>query len=168
MKYLLDTNVLIEAYRTYYGLDFCPGYWDTLQAKILCGEAGSIKKVYEEVVLNEDDLSSWLKSNIAKKYFAKDDGDFSVKTKYLEVSSYVMSSTQFMPFAKREFLQPEEADPWICAYASVYGCTVVTQEIYSPEVRRRVPLPNVLREFGVPFVNTFEFLRNSGARFLSA
>lgn len=168
MKYLLDTNVLIEAYRTYYGLDFCPGYWDALQSKVLSGEAGSIKKVYEEIALNEDDLSIWLKRSLAKEHFAQDDSDPLVAAKYLEVSSYVMSSSQFMPYAKREFLQPEEADPWLCAYASIYGCTVVTQEIYSPDVRRRVPLPNVLNEFDVPYVDTFKFLRNSGVRFLSA
>lgn len=168
MIYLLDTNVLIEAYRTYYGLDFCPGYWDTLQAKISSGEAGSVKKVYEEIVLNEDDLSAWLKKCFAKKHFAQDDGDPLVANKYFEVSSYVMSSSQFKPYAKREFLQPEEADPWICAYASIYGCTVVTQEVYSPDVQRRIPLPNVLHEFSVPYINTFEFLRNTGTRFLSA
>lgn len=168
MKYLLDANVLIEAYRTYYGFDFCPGYWDTLQIKVSNGEAGSIKKVYEEIVLNDDDLSDWLKSSFKKKTFANDDGDPLIEAKYLEVSSFIMSASQFKDYAKRDFLQPEEADPWICAYASVHECIVVTQEIYSPDVQRRIPLPNVLREFGVSYINTFEFLRNSGARFLSA
>ena len=28
--YLLDTNVFVEAYRRYYGLDLCPGFWDSL------------------------------------------------------------------------------------------------------------------------------------------
>lgn len=164
MKYLLDANVLIEAYRTYYGLDFCPGYWDTLQTKVLNGEAGSIKKVYEEIVFNNDDLSCWLKSSFTKKTFANDDSDPLVAAKYLEVSSFIMSASQFKDYAKRNFLQPEEADPWICAYASVHECTVVTQEIYSPSVQRRIPLPNVLREFSVSYINTFEFLRSSGVR----
>jgi hypothetical protein len=29
-KYLLDSNVFIEAYRRYYSFDICPGFWDCL------------------------------------------------------------------------------------------------------------------------------------------
>ncbi|WP_081763821.1 MULTISPECIES: DUF4411 family protein [Nitrincola] len=28
MKYLLDSNTYIQAKNQYYGMDFCPGYWD--------------------------------------------------------------------------------------------------------------------------------------------
>ena len=30
MKYLLDSNVFIQAKNLHYGLDFCPAFWDWL------------------------------------------------------------------------------------------------------------------------------------------
>mgnify|MGYP006298525777 CR=1 FL=1 len=30
MAYLLDANVFIEAKNRYYGMDFCPAFWDWL------------------------------------------------------------------------------------------------------------------------------------------
>jgi hypothetical protein len=28
MAYVLDANIFIEAKQRYYGLDFCPAFWD--------------------------------------------------------------------------------------------------------------------------------------------
>lgn len=33
MAYLLDANVFIEAKRRHYGFDFCPAFWDWLDAR---------------------------------------------------------------------------------------------------------------------------------------
>gem|GEM_PF-6918350 len=32
MAYLLDSDVLIRAKNDHYGFDFCPGFWDWLEA----------------------------------------------------------------------------------------------------------------------------------------
>lgn len=32
-RYLLDANIFIEAKNRYYGLDFCPAFWEWLQEK---------------------------------------------------------------------------------------------------------------------------------------
>lgn len=79
-----------------------------------------------------------------------------------------MSSSQFLDTAKREFLQQEEADPWLCAYAAVHHCIVVTHEVADSHVKKRVPLPNVLDAFQVPHVDLFECLRSLAARFVLA
>ena len=44
MAYLLDANVLIEAKNRYYGLDFCPAFWDWLIAMNLAGQVTSFQK----------------------------------------------------------------------------------------------------------------------------
>ncbi|MEJ7695585.1 MAG: DUF4411 family protein [Candidatus Limnocylindrales bacterium] len=33
MAYLLDANVFIESKKRWYGLDFCPAFWDWLDAR---------------------------------------------------------------------------------------------------------------------------------------
>jgi len=68
--------------------------------------------------------------------------------------------------ANRECRAPSiSADGWLVAYAKVKGCVVVTHELPSPDVRRKVPIPNVCRAFNVQFVDTFEMLRTLGVRF---
>lgn len=49
MAYLLNINVFITAHQSFYGFDFCPGFWDWLlkansEAKVYC-----VDKVVGEV-----------------------------------------------------------------------------------------------------------------------
>ena len=37
MAYLLDANVFIQAKNLYYGLDFCPAFWDWLIGHNMAG-----------------------------------------------------------------------------------------------------------------------------------
>ena len=71
---------------------------------------------------------------------------------------WVQAQTQFLDYAKEQFAQV--ADGWLVAYAKRTGGTVVTLEEFDPNVRRRVPIPNVCRAFDVDFVTTFEMLRS--------
>ncbi len=43
MAYLLDANTFIEAKNTYYGMDFCPAYWDWLDHANAAGGASQIR-----------------------------------------------------------------------------------------------------------------------------
>ncbi len=76
---------------------------------------------------------------------------------------WVRDSRQFVGAAQAEFAAA--ADGWLAAYARVHGAVLVTHERYAPNVKRRVPLPNVCRAFGVPCVDTFRMLRDLDARF---
>ncbi len=42
MSYLLDANVFIDAKRNYYGFDFCPAFWDWIDAKNSAGLVFSV------------------------------------------------------------------------------------------------------------------------------
>lgn len=69
----------------------------------------------------------------------------------------------FAPFlagdADRNF-----ADPWVVGLAMARGLTVVTQEA-RPGSPDSPTIPGVCGHFGVPFVNTFEFMRQEGWTF---
>jgi len=77
--------------------------------------------------------------------------------------AWVQGRDQFRPEAKAEFARG--ADGWLIAYAGVHGLAVVTHEEFAPNVRRKVPIPNVCRQFNVPFVDTFSMLRTLEVRF---
>ena len=57
------------------------------------------------------------------------------------------------------------ADGWLVAYASVHSAVVVTHEADRPHARKRVHIPNVCQQFNVPYLNTFDMLRQLGVRF---
>jgi len=59
MKYLLDTNVFIQAKNLHYGLDFCPAFWDWLVLMNARGLVFSIDKVAAEIDAGNDELTQW-------------------------------------------------------------------------------------------------------------
>jgi len=67
---------------------------------------------------------------------------------------------QYLESAKREFAESSNADAWVIAYAMHVDGIVVTQESYSPEIKRKIPIPNVCKDFDIPYMDTFEMLRN--------
>lgn len=164
--YLLDSNILITPYRRYYQFSFCPGFWDFLHQQFVKKESMSITKVYDEIARNTDDLSTWLKTKLDKKLFIDTARDADVVDKYAQVSEWVLKNSQYYEPAKRDFLQVEEADPWICAYAAVYGITVVTEEVSQPNARSKISLVDVMKAFNVPYINVFDYLEAQQAKFV--
>jgi hypothetical protein len=164
--YLLDTNAMVAPYRSYYRFSFCPGFWEFLNSQFEKKETISIAKVRDEITRNGDALTAWLKANLDKGSFADTALDADVINKYAEVSKWVFDNPQFLDSAKREFLQVDAADPWICAYAAVYGSIVVTAEVSRPQARKRVSLADVLKAFGVTYVSVFDYLEAQQAKFI--
>ena len=63
MLYLIDANVLIDANRDSYPIARVPQFWDWL---IVMGQQGRVKvplEIYEEIIVGNDALTSWLKDN---------------------------------------------------------------------------------------------------------
>jgi hypothetical protein len=164
-SFILDTNTFITPYRSFYGLDFCPGFWDFLDNEFVTGRVVSIEKVWDEIVRNDDPLSEWLRARIDKTKFIDTSNEATIVDKYEDIALWVNNNQQFLDYAKRSFLQPEEADPWIGAYAAVAEAIVVTQETLDLNIHNKVKLPNVLKQFDVEYIDLFQFLRMEHAKF---
>ncbi len=78
--------------------------------------------------------------------------------------TWVNSETQFTQAAKAEFASV--ADGWVIAFAKVNGMILVTHEDYAPDVKKKVPIPNVCLEFDVDYLNTFEMLEDLRVKFI--
>lgn len=161
MKYLFDANVFIEAKNRYYQFSFCPGFWDWMDFVVEDGRAATIDMVKDELLEGKDDLADWIKDRKDAGWFLTVDDEATQKAMG-KVSAYV-TSADFHPPGKAKFMG--KADPWLIAKARVIGATLVTYETFAPEAKRKVPIPNVCREFDVPFVNTFDVLNRTAARF---
>lgn len=160
--YVLDANVFMEAHRRYYSFELCPGFWECLLHHHSEARLISIDQVRDEIFAG-DSLEAWVKAAAPKGLFAST-RDPAVAAHFQAMMAWVQSEPQFQPGAKAEFAQV--ADGWLAAYAKTHGHVLVTHEEYAREARKRVPLPNVCRQFNVDYMDTFAMLRKLDARFL--
>lgn len=159
--FLLDANVFIAAYRSYYAFSLCPGFWCSLIYYCRQGRLLSIDRVSDELIGSGDALADWVRAAPPELFTPSTEGR--VIAAYQEIISWVNANDQFQPQAKNDFSRG--ADGWLVAYAREHNGTVVTQERYAPNVRQRVPIPNVCDQFDVARRDTFEMLRDLGVSF---
>ncbi len=162
--FLTDANVFIEAKNRYYDFDICPGFWDWMDAQVPGQKVCSITPVYDELADGGDSLAQWIKDRKNDGRFLKVD-DAAAQKLFAHVATTVQAGA-FKPEAKAEFLAG--ADPWLVAKARAIGATVVTQEKFQAGALRRVPLPNICQAFDVPYIDTFELLKQGAAKFKMA
>ena len=158
--YVLDTNAFIGAHIDYYAPDFCPAFWDCIPHYFCAGRLISIDRVFTEKE-KPVDLVQWAQ-NAPNGFFAFS-GDQLVVTVYSTIMNWVQNEPQFKPAAVSKFAAV--ADGWLVAYAQAHNAVVVTHEKFAAEAKSRVLIPNVCRKFNVPYLNTFDMLRQLGVRF---
>ena len=176
-RYLLDSNIFIEASRKYYHFDICPDFWSVLIEQHANKRMFSIEPVKAEilpkqkkVVDNQNDdtprhdkLFLWVKDETPKSLFADCDDSLILKS-YKEIIQSVYANPQYTDTAKEEFAAV--ADSWVVAYAHARSMTVVTHENASPGAKKRVLLPVICSEFNVPVVTLFEMLLELKVQFV--
>lgn len=163
-KYLLDANILIEAHKRYYGFDLCPGFWEALIRQHRVDRVYSIDRVKREIDNSKKDkLADWAKTKAPKAFFKNTDSK-EVIEQFARMVAWVQDETQYRQEAKDEFASV--ADGWLIAFAKAEGLVVVTDEVFNPEIRKKVKIPNVCRQFTIECVNTFQMLRELGIRFV--
>ena len=155
-KYLLDANVLINAHRSYYGFDICPGFWKSILAGHAAGKIFSTARVKDELSRGKDLLTDWLKADLPTSFFLNDSTLF-IAAEFGPMMQWVQSK-EYTPAAKSRFAS--DADGWIIATAKQGNYQVVTHEANNDDAKKRVMMPTVCKQFGVDYCNTFEMLRD--------
>ena len=153
--YVLDANVFIEAARRYYAFDIVPQFWVSLVDLAMAGSVVSIDRVQTELQRGKDTLAQWATTDFATGFASTNDPD--VKREYANMIEWVMGQNQFKDAAKAKFAR--DADGWLVAYARANNYVVVTHEELAPDVRNKVPIPNVCHAFDVQYIDTFAMLR---------
>ncbi|HOJ34444.1 MAG TPA: DUF4411 family protein [Candidatus Hydrogenedentes bacterium] len=161
MQYCLDTNVYIEAHRSYYAFDIAPGFWEGLvqlaKKQMIC----SPSLVYKEITDGQcdDKLAEWAKVNGDLLFVEPDD---STQRAFIEIADLV--TCLYQPQHVQKFLSG--ADPWVIALAKAHQLTVVTQESpknipenHKGKIEGKIKIPNVCKHVGVEYRDTFALLR---------
>ncbi|MFQ5431885.1 MAG: DUF4411 family protein [Nitrospinota bacterium] len=161
-KYVLDANVFMEAAERYYAFDLVPAFWDSLINLSSSGQICSIDHVKNECSRLKNELTGWVNKQFSHAFDSTDEAEI-VQT-FGEIMNWVNSQTQFTDAAKADFARG--ADGWLIAFAIVNDHVVVTHEIYVPDIRKKVPIPNVCQAFNNKrCIDTFVMLRELGVQF---
>ena len=158
-RYLLDTNVFIQAKNLQYGFDFCPAFWDWLIVQNAVGTVVSLDKVDDELQAGGDELSDWATARGNAFFLALDEAVVPALTRV----SIWASGQHYRPAAVSTFLSV--ADYWLVAFALAHGDTVVTHERPSDGVSQ-IKIPNACLGLGIRFMSPYQMLRRERARFV--
>lgn len=163
--YVVDSNFFIQAHRASYPLDVATSFWNKVIELAEDGKIISIDKVKNEIFKNEDELKQWCAINLPDSFF-KDSS--TIITQYSQVATWATSeSSRYLPNALAEFLNADEADAWLVAYALAdpTEIIIVTHEVSQPNRRNKVKIPDACIANGVQYCNTIEMLRHLGEKF---
>jgi predicted nucleic acid-binding protein len=158
-RYLLDTNIFIQAKNLHYGFDFCPAFWEWLTDRNAGGRVASIDKVGDELQAGGDDLSDWASARGRAFFLSPDDP---VVPALGRVSAWATSQT-YEAAAIATFLQV--ADYWLVAHALAHDFIVVTHEVPSDSTRK-IKIPNACIGLCLTCISPYEMLRRERARFV--
>ena len=157
---LIDTDVLIAAYQNYYAPDLCQGFWDFISHHFDVGQLFIIDRVRGEIK-SPNELVKWVGQIPQHAHMSTSPEP--VSDAYHRVMDWVVNNQQFTYAAKDKFAR--DADPWLIACAIVHNVDVVTNEVFDPNIKRAVKIPNVCDNFGVGYGDTYVMLRKLGAQF---
>ena len=157
IKYIIDTNVFVDAHNRYYPMSCFPGFWEFLTHYFTQRTFVSSNLSYKEMKDYGDDLSKWIKTN--KTFFIPDDGQ-DVQTNFAQVSQHVSTHPIWGNNNKADFLKAGVADGFVIAHAMSYGATVVSNEKLETDIKcKKVKIPNVCQHFHVRCINSDQLIK---------
>lgn len=157
-KFVLDANTFIQAARHYYSFDIAQSFWDNLVCFAADDKIVSIDKVFQEMKEGRDKLRDWAINDFSN-YFDTTQTSAIVQ-RYADLMQWAERQTQYNQNAKDDFMDDSNADAWVLAYAKANDCILVTLEIFRPDRKKSIPIPNVCDAFNIRHCNTFKMLKD--------
>ncbi|HOJ06779.1 MAG: DUF4411 family protein [Ignavibacteriota bacterium] len=165
--FILDSNFFIQAHRVIYPIDVAVGFWNKVKQLADENKIMTIEKVQAEIFSNNDELKAWLETNIQPNFY-KSTQTPEILAKYADVVRWANSrNDHYLPRAIAEFLDADNADAWLIAYALSLDVEkkIVTQEVSRPDQKSKIKIPDVCQPFRISTVTTIEMFRNLGETF---
>ena len=165
MSYLIDTSVVIQVKNSYYAFDIAPGFWNQLLGKVMSKDCIFIDSVVHEIDKGKDELKDWFEMQIRvqqAELIAQAEESAEVYENYKKIANFVSDNKMYDGNSRANFMKG--ADPWIIAAAKTWNHTVVTFEQEGQNGNKHIKIPNVCKEFHVPFMNLFDMMRQLGIK----
>jgi hypothetical protein len=149
MKYVFDSDSLINLFRHYYPERF-PTLWEKFDALVSGGKLVSVREVFNEIGSSGDSLAIWAKEQKNKLFLESTSEELKFVGEIFRVRHF-----QAM-IRKQERLKGKPvADPFVIARAKISGACVVTQE---KKTENAAKISNVCNHFGIPCINLEGFM----------
>jgi hypothetical protein len=165
IQYAVDTNVFIEAKNRYYPFDMPPGrwFWDLMDRAATAGIVGSAKRMREELLPANDELTAWAKSHDDSVWIPP---DTSVLDNVRKLVTWAQDRVGPRPGDLLQAAVDEFArgDVFLVATAAAKDLVVVTHEQSSPAARRRIMIPDACDHAGVHCVDPWTMLKDLDGR----
>ena len=160
-KYVLDACVFIDANQRYYGLNFCPAFWEWLILNNRQGRIYSIDLVLSEILPKKDyELYHW--SRTKGNCLFQDTVNSDIEEISREIEAWLVENN-FTSQAIEKF--KDGADIGLIAFAKIHNHKVVTLE-KGPGSIHKIKIPEVCKGLNVQYVDTFEMIRTESPEFV--
>lgn len=156
-KFLIDSNVFIEAKNFAYNFNYCKIFWDFLLSLHNNGLIFSINAVKKEICVKNDPLCQWVKKELTSTFFENENNSME---NYAKIINWSMT-LDITPKAIKDFASQEKADAFLIAHAMTHGFTIITHEKRSGGLpKKRIMIPDAAATHGVKTLTLYEFLQN--------
>lgn len=153
MKYVFDSNSLINLFRHYYPQRF-PSLWERFDSLVHEGKLVSVREVFNEIGSSDDGLGAWAKKQKSALFLEPTVEEFRFVTEIFKVTHF-----QDMIRKKERLKGKPVADPFVIARAKVLDACVVTEEKYTKNAAK---IPNVCGHFNIPCIKLEGFMKEEG------
>lgn len=149
----------MDAFLKYYPFDIFPSFWKQLSDHLIQGNVLLISSVKDEINRHNDELKAWIQPFTAVDEFT----DESVTERFSAIMEAEEESGFYTPEAINRWYE-DRADPWLIAYCSVYGYTLISHEKSvgarnSKNPSNKMRIPDVARDNQVPCNNLLFMMR---------
>lgn len=153
----MDANFFIQGWNKYYSPDFCPAYWQHIDALGQHGRLFVSSAVRDEIAKKDDPLAEWL---LNRRYLIKERG-----TNVGQCLTKIYATDPLHQYLVSQRGR-SAADPWVIAHAMAEGAVVVTKEekVTAPS-QKSIKIPNVCDKMGVRWIDDFGLIRELNMRF---
>lgn len=159
-KYLIDSDVFIQAKNLFYRFDFCMPFWEWIADAHNADLVFTIKKVKNEVISGDPDDPAriWMES-VPDGFVLDDTDDPEVMKQYAHSIQWATGkSKHYTSLAIKDFADHKKADAFLVAAAKRHGFTIVTQEEENAASKKRIPLPDAAHAVGVKTIHVYDML----------
>jgi hypothetical protein len=165
--FIIDSNIMIAPYKSYYSFEIAPQFWDTMAEHIRMKKIVILDKVFDEILVKDDQLSQWLKSidNLEQINYR----DSKIIRNYGKIINYIETSGLYSRPAFNAWAQGNKADPWIIAAAAAYNYTVITFEngnrgLNINQPSKSAQIPDICQQFDITCEDLFYMMRRLSIR----
>lgn len=161
-RFLIDSNVFINAKYFHYNFNYCKMFWDYLIQLNKKDVIFSINSVKKELLAKPDEISTWINNEVPVSFFQ----DENTSMRNYGVLMNWAQALDVSDKAKEDFASQTKADAFLIAHAMTHGFSIISHEKSQEGAKKRIMIPNAAKAHGVETLTIYDFLsRYSGQNF---